>query len=327
MSLNERIYKIDQLLSERKAISADELLEVLQVSRATLKRDLALLRDRMNAPIIFDRALGGYCFDKQARTIGPAYELPGLWFSANEIYALLTMYHLISNLDAGGLLGPHIKPLQARLSALLCSADNSSEEIRHRIKVEMVGVRHFRLEHFETLGAAVLKRKRLKLSYHARSKNQTTEREVSPQRLVYYQGNWYMDAWCHVKNDLRSFSVDMIKRVEMTDKKAKEISEKSLNEILGSGYGIFSGRKVQWATLIFSEDAARWVSAEQWHPAQKGRLLEDGSYELKIPYSHSTELIMDILRYGSKIKVISPKKLVDSVDHEITQMAKLYRAT
>ena len=124
MSGMERIYQIDQILAGRKFVPRKELQERLGVSWATLKRDLAYLKDRLNAPIIFDRDLGGYRFETQAQRPGPQYELPGLWFSAEEIHALLTMQHLLSNLDTGGLLGPQIKPLLARLAGLLGTADN-----------------------------------------------------------------------------------------------------------------------------------------------------------------------------------------------------------
>jgi predicted DNA-binding transcriptional regulator YafY len=130
MSMNERIYIIDQMLSERRAVTVDQLLEKLDVSKATLKRDLALMRDRMNAPILFDKELGGYRYEKANGTASVPYELPGLWFSAEEIHALLTMHYLLSNLDTGGLLGAHIKPLLARLTALLRTADDPIEEIQ-----------------------------------------------------------------------------------------------------------------------------------------------------------------------------------------------------
>jgi predicted DNA-binding transcriptional regulator YafY len=74
----ERIYKIDQLLAERRVIGFEALRETLEVSRATLKRDLACMRDRLNAPVLFDRELGGYRFDGTAPKIGGQYELSGL---------------------------------------------------------------------------------------------------------------------------------------------------------------------------------------------------------------------------------------------------------
>ena len=86
MSGIERIYQIDQILSARKFVTRKELQERLGVSWATLKRDLPYMRDRLNAPITFDRDLGGYRFEKTGQRIGPQYELPGLWFSAEEIH-------------------------------------------------------------------------------------------------------------------------------------------------------------------------------------------------------------------------------------------------
>lgn len=322
MGMNERIYIIDQMLTEHRVVTVRHLLEKLEVSLSTLKRDLMLMRDRMQAPIVFDKELGGYRYEKKEKT--PQFELPGLWFSAEEIHALLTMHYLLSNLDTGGLLGSHIQPLLSRLTALLGTADNPAEEIKKRVRIEMMNVRHVRLEHFEAVGSALLKRKRLQINYYARGSNQTTQRDVSPQRLINYRGNWYMDAWCHLRNELRSFSVDAIRHVNLLEKKAKDVSEKQLNEILGSGYGIFSGKSVQWATLLFSPDVARWVSNEQWHPNQKAKVLDDGSYELNIPYSNHTELLMDILKYGAGVKVTSPPLLLSRVKQEIDLMKLRY---
>lgn len=316
MSAMERIYRIDQLLAGRKAVPRAELQEELGVSWATLKRDLAYMKDRLHAPIVFDRDLGGYRFEREGQRIGPQYELPGLWFSAEEIHALLTMQHLLANLDTGGLLGPHIQPLLARLSGLLGSADNPAEEVKKRIRIETVGARRFHLSHFQAVGSALLRRKRMLIRYHARGTDQETEREISPQRLIYYRDNWYLDAWCHLREDLRAFSLDAIRAADILEKKAKEVSEKRLDQVLGSGYGIFSGDNVTWATLRFTPERARWVAAEKWHPDQLGRVLEDGGYELKVPYTDDRELLMDVLKFGADCQVLEPIGLRDRVFEE-----------
>jgi predicted DNA-binding transcriptional regulator YafY len=64
MDRTERFYKIDQLLNDRRAVPMDVLMEKLESSKATVKRDLEYMRDRLNAPIIWDRSLRGYCFDR-----------------------------------------------------------------------------------------------------------------------------------------------------------------------------------------------------------------------------------------------------------------------
>lgn len=325
MSMYDRIHMIDQMLSSRKSVSFELLLERLEVSRATLKRDLAFMRDRLNAPIIFDRELGGYRFDKSTQLPGNQYELPGLWFSANEIHALLTMQHLLANLDTGGLLGPHIQPLLSRLTAIIGADESEVTEIQKRIRIESVGARKFQLDQFQAVGSALLRRKRLMIDYHARGTDEVTRREVSPQRLVYYRENWYLDAWCHLRNGLRNFSVDSIQRVEILEKNAENVSQSKLDEVLGTGYGIFSGKNIHWATLHFSVERARWVAAERWHPKQKGKFLAEGSYELKVPYNDDRELIMDILKHGAEVQVIEPPQLKDRIENEINKMKNLYK--
>lgn len=325
MSGMERIYQIDQMLAARHSVTRSELQERLGVSWATLKRDLAYMRDRLNAPIIFDRSLGAYRFEKTERRVGQQYELPGLWFTAEEIHALLTMQHLLSNLDTGGLLGPQIKPLLARLSGLLGTADNPVEEVRRRIRIQTVGAREFHLEHFQAVGSALLRRKRLVIRYHARGTDEVTEREVSPQRLNYYRDNWYLDVWCHLRDGLRAFSVDAIEYAEILDKRARDVADKRLDEMLGSGYGIFSGDQVSWAVLRFTPERARWVASERWHPNQEGKLLADGSYELRVPYADDRELIMDIMKYGSDCMVIEPEALKTRVATEFASALARYR--
>ena len=324
MNRTERLYKIDQLISDRKVVSFDALRESLEVSPATLKRDLQYLRDRLNAPIVWDRDMGGYHYEKGNPAADSQFELPGLWFNASEIHALLTMQHLLATLDQGGLLGPHIQPLMARLNGLLGSADNSAEEIRKRVRIIGIGARRMQLHHFEKVGSALLRRKRLIITYRARGKNEVTEREVSPQRLVHYRENWYLDAWCHLRRELRSFAVDSIQRAEILETPARNISEKTLDDVLGAGYGIFSGKKVRWAKLKFTPERARWVAYEQWHPRQKSQFEPDGSYLLEVPYADDRELLMDILKYGPDVEVIAPAALREAVAERLRQSAKRY---
>lgn len=320
MSINERIYRIDQLLNDRKTVSFKELLDRLEVSAATLKRDLAYMRDRLNAPIVYDKEQNGYRFENNSEN----YALPGLWFSPEEIYALLTMQHVLSNLDGGGLLSKHVKPLQSRLLAMLEDSDSSFEEIQKRVKIEKMGSRKYDLEHFQEIGLALVKRKRLLIEYQSRSKDENTQREISPQRMIYYRDNWYLDGWCHARNALRSFSIDAIKKAEILEIKANDIDDNELNAELGSGYGIFAGKEVKLALLRFSPERSKWVASEKWHAAQVGKILADGSYELRVPYSDSREIIMDILRYGSDVLVVEPNELKQAVKQALKKAHELY---
>lgn len=321
MDRTERFYRIDQLLNEQRCLSFDALQDALGVSRATLRRDLQYLRDRLNAPIVYDRLGGGYRFATDpskaaASTSGPKYELPGLWFNASEIYSLLMMQQLLNTVQPG-LLGPHIAPLQSRLSALLGSQHNRPEDIEDRIRIVHTGQRAPEPANFALIASALLKRQRLKLQHWHRGRNETTAREISPQRLVFYRGNWYLDAWCHLRKDLRSFAVETLSDVALLDKPAKEVAARVLDSRVQNGYGIFGGERSQWAQLKFTPARARWVASEQWHPDQRGMVLPDGSFQLEVPYSIETELVMDILRHMPEVEVIGPPALRKKVHDKL----------
>ncbi len=323
MIRTDRLKQLLRLLSHRRAIPANDLQYEMGISRATLTRYIRDMRDTLGAPVEFDRELGGYRLIAHTHDFGPQFELPGLWFSAEEIHALLTMQYLLANLDGSGLLGPHIQPLLDRLGRILGSADDTAAEVARRIRIQTVGARSFQLEHFQAVGSATLRRRRLVIEYHARGTDRTTRREVSPQRLIHYRDNWYLDAWCHLRNELRSFALDAIRRAEILDDTARDIDDATLDQVLGSGYGIFAGADVEWAVLHFSAERSRWVAQEKWHPDQQGRPLPDGGFELRVPYSQPPELLMDILRHGRHVQVISPAPLREAVRAEHAAAAQI----
>jgi predicted DNA-binding transcriptional regulator YafY len=318
----ERFYKIDQLLKERKVVSFALFKEKLGMSRASVKRDLEYMRTRFHAPIEYDRELNGYRFGRPGS--GPRYELPGLWFSASEILALMTTLQLLANLQPR-LLDRQLAPVVERLRSILGSGDHSWEEVVKRIRIFQPERREGRAEHFSVVAAALLKRMRLWIKHYNRKDDRETVREISPQRLVHYRDNWYLDAWCHLRNDLRSFAVDAIREAVIKEAPAKEVRDADLDEYLGSGYGIFAGRDVEWAKLRFTPEAARWVSAQNWHPKQRSRVEKDGSYVLELPYAEDRELVMEILKYGADVEVLEPAALRERVGNALEAAGAHYR--
>lgn len=323
MSRMDRLYRIDQLLANRQLVTRAELLNELEISWATLKRDIAFLRDRFNAPIIFDHEAGGYRFDKP--NIGPAYELPGLWFSADETYALLSMHRLLSDLEPG-LLAPHVAPLLARLEGIMGLDGHEFGEIEQRIRLAVIGRRRKKAEHFAVVSRATLERRQLRLRHYSREKNESSERTLSPQRLVYYRNNWYLESWCHTRKALRRFAIDAIESVDLLDAKAREVSAKALDAANSSSYGIYGGACAEIAELSFSPTAARWVADEEWHPEQVGYFEADGRFTLKLPYADPTELVMDILRHGRHVRVVAPESLRARMSGEVAAMMAQCRA-
>jgi predicted DNA-binding transcriptional regulator YafY len=323
MDRTERFYRMEQMIRDRTVVPLQSFLDELDISRATFKRDLDYMRDRFNAPIEYDRDNNGYRFSAKGAA-GPRFELPGLWFNASEVHALLTMQELLRGLDPG-VLAPHVEPLRARLNALLESRDSSVQEIAKRIRVVRMAARGMKLEFFELAATATLKRYRLSITFWSRHSNKTTDRVISPQRLVFYRGNWYLDAWCHLRDGIRSFALDGIRAARLETEKAKNVPEAELDDYLATSYGIFAGKPKGWAKLRFSPTAARWVAHEKWHSKQRGRYDTDGSYILEVPFGDDRELVMDILKFGPECRVVEPKELASKVAGLARETAGLYR--
>ena len=335
MDRTERFYRIELLIKRQAGVSFEQLLSELEVSPATLKRDLQYLRDRMDAPIVYARDENVYRFADAAETAvngGPSlrpvsakkHELPGVWFSEKELHALLTMHQLIAGLDDGGVLGRHLQPLLDKLHGMLGATGDEAQSLMRRVRIVNPAKRAVTSRWFEEAVSAVLSRRRLLISYYTRSKRSESERVLSPQRLLHYRNTWYLDAWCHASEGLRRFALDAVRSAKVLDEPARELPLSEVEAALDQGYGIFGGARLRWATLHFSAEAAQWVAQEEWHPQQQAKPQADGSLRMRIPYSDSTELVMDVLRHGPNVQVLSPPELVDEVRDQLVETLASY---
>jgi predicted DNA-binding transcriptional regulator YafY len=319
MSETDRLYRYKTLLSHRRAMTADELMAAQEISLATFKRDIAKMRDRLGTPIVFDKDLGGYRLEANPDST----ELPGLWFTQDEILALMTIQNMIEQLDPG-LLGPKLKPFRKRLDDMLTRQGLDPQELTQRVRAVHAGKRRMQLAAFEAIAKATFERKQVQIVHTNRQKSETVRRVISPQQLVHYRDNWYVDTWCHLRKDLRSFSIDAITQADLLEATARDVDIAAMRKQLGSSYGIFGGAPKDWAELTFSPSRAEWVRHENWHPEQKGVMHPDGSYSLSVPYSDERELIGDILRFGADVQVIAPSSLRKQVQKQIERMREMY---
>ena len=319
----DRIYQLHNVLRNRRTpISRADLVLKLECSEPTIFRLIRILRDILGAPLQHDDEIGGYYYERTAQ--GGTYELPGLWFNAKELQALLVFERLFENLEPG-LLREHLKPLSSRIDELLNSKHLGLSEAATRVRVLGMAARPAG-EWFHVLASATLQRRKLRLQYHGRGRDDLTQRTVSPQRIVHYRDNWYLDAWCELRKGLRSFAVDRVKQAVETTEKAQDVAENDLNEHYASSYGIFAGKANKTAVLRFSAERARWVADERWHPQQVGQYLMDGRFELQIPYRDERELIMDIMGHGAGVEVISPGTLRAGVAGQLRQALNQYES-
>ncbi len=319
MSDSARLYTYKALFNDRRLVTRSDLMAVAEVSLATLKRDIAKMRDQLGMPILFDKDRGGYYLDHNNLST----EMPGLWFSPEELVALLTIQRLIEQLEPG-LIGLKLKPLQKRLMDVLQSKGLGEAEIAKRVRMNFAGKRTLELKSFEVVAMATITRKRIKVSHLSRERGERVQRVISPQELVHYRDNWYVGAWCHLRDGIRSFGLDAMEDVELLDEPAREVDTEELRRVTQTSYGIFAGQPTAWAVMRFSKHRAQWVESEVWHRQQISVREPDGSYLLKVPYSDDRELLGDILRFGADVQVLEPRELRVKVQTTLLEAVKRY---
>lgn len=314
------------LENSRQPVSRARLMDELEISAATFKRDLDLLRDQMHAPIKWVPGEGGrergYILEDKGWSSGKL-GLPKAWFSASEIYALLMIHELASHIGPG-LLTEHLQPLITRVTLMLSAAEDTPEDVRARVRLLNSASKRGGSPHFETVARAAVKRRRLKLLYFTRSRNDRSERVVSPQVIVHYKENWYLVAWCHKADGLRMFALDAIEQAVLLKEPAKSVAKKLVEEIVGRDFGIYSGKERKLAKLLFTAKQAPWVRSETWHKDQVGEPTDDGGFLLTVPYSDPRELVLEILRYGPDVRVLEPVELQKVVAERLRAAADQY---
>lgn len=313
MSRTERLYQIVRMLEDaRHPVPLSHFLDTLEISRASFKRDLEYLRDRLGAPIAWQRGKldrpEGYVLDETDDDPAAHYGIRGMWFNPSEIHALLMMQQLAAGMEPG-LVAGQVSGLMTRIGLMLGSATDDPEDIRRRIRILHSASRRTTPRAFDTVAQATMKRRRLRLHYFARSRNEESERIVSPQQLLHYRENWYLLAWCHKARELRTFALDAMREATPCPGKVREVGTRTLEKAIGPAFGIFSGTATQRAELRFSPAVAPWIRNEIWHPDQRLRDEADGSVRLSVPYGDPRELLMEILRYGADVEVMAPAAL------------------
>lgn len=300
----DRIQLLHRVFKNRKrAVSAVQLAQELECSPKTALRTIDQMRVFLNAPIEYDHSQHGYHYHGD---LADMFELPGIWLTAEELQSLTALLELLNSMGSS-LLKEELSSVEKQIKKLLTARGLSIEEFEQRVKFLPMANRSLDSHIFTRASEALLKRKQLSIVYRSYT-HQKTRRTISPQTLIYYRENWYLDAWCHLRKDLRTFSIARIDKADLSAKAAKKISADQQKQHYSESFGIFSGHAKHQATLRFFPSIAREIASQQWHPEQQGEWDGD-EYVLSFPYSDDRELVQDILKHIPNVMVEAPVKL------------------
>lgn len=310
MSLLERIYHFHEALQNNRYPNATTIAEQFEVSLATARRDIAYLRDRLLAPIDFDQRANGFYYSETGFTL-PFERSPKVLF-------FLGMLSKIADEAGLGSL-PEVQSLEHKLSELVFPEYTKLVDAIH---CEWVEIDPLQPSIFEEILEATVKNKILAISYRSAQAEDST-REVEPLRLINYQGRWYMLGHCTLREDIRLFHIARISKATITNKTFNPREHEDIEQYLNTAFGIFKGKLLYHASILFTSTAAELVRHQKWHHNQKVTETDSGVI-LELPVSDDREIMLKILQYGSMAQVLNPESLRSKVWQEAQAMVKLY---
>jgi predicted DNA-binding transcriptional regulator YafY len=203
-----RLLSLILLLQSKSSWKAADLAAELEVSERTIHRYLAALGE-MGIPICSERGLyGGFSLMR-------GYRLPPLIFSAEEATVLYMGANLIQELW-GQTHDEAVRSVTAKLDNVLPD-DLRAEVARARQSLVVGGLTRIDYrpwgETLHVLRHSIMDRQPVELSYHSFSRHEATDRVVDPYALAFRWGLWYLVAFCHLRQALRTFRVDRIRAI------------------------------------------------------------------------------------------------------------------
>ena len=316
----EKVYVVHRCLSlNRHGVTSSRLRQVAGCSEQTLFRILRFMRGELGAPIPPKPPNGLYRYEE-----GTCYELPGIWLKGEELVSLTELASRLEELQAEFLTGSYLRPFVEKLESLLEDRKVPLARMNHKVLFLPMRMRKIDGVIFRTVMEALFDGRKVYIRHEDRSTGTITERSVSPQKMIRYRDNWYLDAYCHLRDDLRSFSLSGILEVHKSSEKTRVVPERDLQDHFASAYGIFGGKADKTADILLTGLAARMAGQEPWHSREERETLAGGALKLRIPYRDSRELLGDILRFGEEAEVLGPPELRDQLIKKLKKVSKKY---
>ena len=295
------------------------LAENFEITRKTAQRDIAFMRDRMDAPIVYVPEQRGYVYEDNT------YELPGFWLGEEALTSLLLAYRLASTVPDVAIKTSLRSFLEQLLAKLSHSTAISIKDLSNKVSVRNIEYSKTSEKIYHAMLEALLSSKPVQIEYHSPHNSETTTRDILPLHLLYYMGTWHIIGHCALKNELRDFVLSRIKTITpCTNKITARFTSEQVREYIRKTFGIFHGKETKEVCLCFSQDVSNWILEQMWHPAQKTHIKKDGRLCLTIPVADFREIKREILKYGSQVEVLLPKTLRMEIKNEIEKMRKVY---
>lgn len=161
--------------------------------------------------------------------------------------------------------------------------------------------------------------KRLRIAYYVPARDETTEREVDPMRLVVAEGRSYLEAWCRRVEDVRMFRLDRIAQIEVLAAAAEPPPQARSRDLSA---GLFQPSPTDLLATVELDPSARWVA--EYYPCESVTELGSGRMRVTLRVSDPAWLRRLVLRLGGAARLVSPAEDAAAIRAAAAEALKAY---
>ena len=321
-SLFPRLLDIHLEVKANRYPNVPSLAESLGWCEKTIRRDVTYLRDSLGAPLAYDSHRRGFYYTRAD------YQFPSIAISEGELLGLFLGSQLLRQYH-GTKLGEHLARLCTRLAEFLPSTVAIDlNDLPHSYAARPAPAEPIDATIMQTLLDSVRDCATLDVLYYTASRDLTQRRRIDPYGLYFVDGETYVVAYCHLREDIRKFHPARILELTRTPDTFTRPADFDLTSYLDDGFRHMRGTgPTQQVTLRFSPAIARFVQNRTWHPSQQTEPQPDGSLFISFRINHTLEVKRLALSFGPACEVLEPPDLRAEVESEIRAMLAVYERT
>jgi len=287
--------------------NASTLARQFEVCTKSVHRDLWFMRDRLDLPLKYDGRRFGFFYTE------PVKAFPTLHITEGELFALVVAERALQQYRGTNFEKPLLSALRKMEQSLPETISLSLNDVEQTISFRTSSEPILDLRIFDMLAKATTARRQLEITYRKPGQKQAEPRVVDPYHLANINGEWFLFAYDHLRNDLRTFVPARIKTIRRTGKTFQRRKKFSLKERLRGSFGVQSGKGKFDVVIRFHERVADYVREKRWHESQQLRELKAGGVELRLKLSSLAEVGRWVLSWGGDAVVVRPAELAKAV--------------
>lgn len=313
-----RMMRIHEELRRGALVNCTMLMHAMEVSRKTVVRDIAFMRDQLELPIEYDDGIQAY------RYTHPVNAFPSVNISEGELLALLVAQRALEQYRGT----PFHRQLEVAFGKLAGGLRDKisfspADELR-AVSFKNIGLGKTDLTVFNTLSAAVLRHEEVVLDYRKPGETKSAQRRVRPYHLANRENSWYLVAFDLERDALRTFALPRIGAAEATKVSFTRPEDFSPEKFFSSALGVMGGEGDHRVVIRFDATVAERVREREWHESQEMRELAGGGLELKLRLGALMEVEQWVLGWGAAAEVIGPAELRANVGKTVARLGKIY---